>query len=238
MRQIKVLAGAGALIGAALVGGTLISAVLAAPSESDATTSTTVTGGAIPSDYVDAYLDALAAELGVERTALGPAAQAAASAAIDTAVAAGDIEATRGEELKADIAALENPERLLVGHGFMGGRGGWWHLGGIGLRLDEAIDAAAGALGLQAADVLQALRDGTGLQEQAEAQGVDYATVSDAVLSVVQTAVDEAVSNGDITQERVDEIIARVTEWLDAGGDLPFGRFGPGGFGPGFGHRH
>lgn len=229
MRQIKVLAGAGALIGAALVGGTLISAALAAPAESDATT-TTVSGGVISSDYVDAYLDALAAELGVDRAALGPAAQTAANAAIDAAVAAGDIDATRGEELKAEIAALENPENLLVGR-VLGGHHGWHGGPGIGLRFGETLDAAASALGLTADEVVSALRDGTSLQALAEQQGVDYATVSDAVLAAVQTALDERVAAGDITQERADEVIAKVTTWLENGGEASFGRFG-------FGHRH
>lgn len=229
MRQIKILAGAGALMGAALVGGTLISTALAAPTEGDSTTST-LTGGVISSDYVDAYLDALAAELGVERAALGPAAQAAANAAIDAAVAAGDIEATRGEELKSEVAALENPERLLVGR-VLSGRGGWHGGPGIGLHFGETLDAAAGALGLTAEEVLSALRDGTSLQALAEQQGVDYATVSDAVLAAVQTALDERVAAGDITQERADEIIADVTTWLENGGEASFGRFG-------FGHRH
>jgi hypothetical protein len=226
MQRFKILAGAGALIAAALVGGTLISSALAAPA--DSTTSALVASGVISDEYVETYLDTLAAELGVDRAALGPAALAAANAAIDAAVAAGDLDAEDAEEARARIAELEDPARLLVrgfGHGHRHGPGGV----GFGLRLGEAVDAAAEALGMEDDDLVEAMRDGSSLQELAEQQGVDYATVSSAVLAAVQAEVDDAVADEDITQERADEIIANLSEWLEDGGEANFG--------PGFGRR-
>jgi hypothetical protein len=230
MQRFKILAGAGGLIAASLVGGTLISSALAAPAGT--TTSALVAGGVISDEYVETYLDTLAAELGVDRAALGPAAQAAANAAIDTAVAAGDLDAEDAEEAKARIAELEDPARLLV-RGIGGHRHGPGGIG-IGLRLGEAVDAAAEALGMEDDDLVEAMRDGSSLQELAEQQGVDYASVSSAVLAAVQAEVDDAVADEDITQERADEIIANLTEWLEDGGEASFGPgFGRGGFAPG-----
>ena len=227
MQRFKILAGAGGLIAAALVGGTLISSAMAAPIGGTGS-SALLAGGVISDEYVETYLDTLAAELGVDRAALGPAAQAAANAAIDAAVLAGDLDAEDAEEAKARIAELEDPARLLVrgfGHGHRHGPGGV----GIGLRLGEAVDAAAEALGMEDDDLVEAMRDGSSLQELAEQQGVDYATVSSAVLAAVQAEVDDAVADEDITQERADEIIANLTEWLEDGGEANFG--------PGFGRR-
>jgi hypothetical protein len=232
MQRFKILAGAGGLIAAALVGGTLISSAFAAPVD-DATSTDALASGPISDEYVETYLDTLAAELGVDRAALGPAAQAAANAAIDAAVAAGDLDAEDAEEAKARIAELEDPARLLVrgiGHGHRHGPGGV----GFGLRLGEAVDAAAGALGMEDDDLVEAMRDGSSLSELAEQQAVDYATVSSAVLAAVQAEVDDAVADEDITQERADEIIANLNEWLEDGGEAGFGPgFGRRGFGPG-----
>lgn len=232
MQRFKILAGAGGLIAAALVGGTLISAAMAAPVD-DATSTDALANGPVSDEYVETYLDTLATELGVDRAALGPAALAAANAAIDAAVTAGDLDAERAEEIKARLAEMEDPARLLVrgmGHGHRNGPGGV----GIGLRLGEAVDAAASALGMEDDDLVEAMRDGSSLQELAEEQGVDYATVSSAVLAAVQAEVDDAVADEDITQERADEIIANLTEWLDGGGEASFGPGrGPRDFGPG-----
>lgn len=228
MQRFKILAGAGGLITAALVGGTLISSAMAAPAD-DATSTDALASGVISDEYVETYLDTLAAELGVDRAALGPAAQAAAIAAIDAAVAAGDLDAEEAEEAKARIAELEDPARLLVrgiGHRHGGGPGG----PGFGLRLGDAVEAAAGVLGMESDALVEAMREGSSLQELAEQQGVDYATVSSAVLAAVQAHVDDDVADEDITQERADEIIANLTDWLEDGGEANFGRRG---FGPG-----
>jgi uncharacterized protein YidB (DUF937 family) len=234
MNRLKMFGGAVALVASALIGGTLISAALAAPTDGDGTTGTTAlaNGGAISDAYADAYLDALAAELGVDRSALGPAAQAAANAAIDAAVAAGDLDAAHAEELKARIAELENPERLLVGHGIL--RVGHGPLGaaGVGFGLGEVVEAAATALGMEADAVIEALHNGSSLSELATTQGVDYETVSDAALAAVQEQVDTAVASGEITQEMADEVLARTEEWLAAGGEPRLGRIGPGPRGP------
>jgi hypothetical protein len=217
---MKTIGALGALLGAALIGGALISSTFAGSTPTATTTQTSPTGGVVNEEYLDAYLDTLAAELGVERSALGPAALAAANAAIDAAVAAGDLDEDRATAIKERLAELEDPASLLVrgfGHGGPGGFGG--HR--IGLGLAGATDAAAEALGIEPEALFEAFRDGTGLEELAEQDGVAYDTVKTAVLDAVNTALADDVADEDITQERADEIIDNVTDWLDDGGEGP-----------------
>lgn len=231
MRLLKTIGGAGALVGAALIGGTLISAALAAPAADESTTTSdvAVTIGDVREEYLETFLDTLATELGVDRSALGPAALAAANAAIDARVAAGDIAEDVAADIKERLADLENPEALLAGRGFLahgpGGPGrGIGHAFGLGLA--EAADAAAEALGLERSALIEALRDAGSLEQVASDEGVAYDTVKAAVLDAVETRLADEVADEDLTQDRADRILANVTDWLDDGGEVRRGMFG------------
>jgi polyhydroxyalkanoate synthesis regulator phasin len=231
-RQLRALGFAAALVAAALIGGTLISGVFAAPSQdgSDGTTAAHLGGG----EYCEVYLDTLAAELGVDRAALGAASKAAATAVVDAALADGEIDEERATELRERIAELDETDCATFGLRAIGGRHGG---PGPGFRIGfmaDALGAAADALGVAESDVIEAFADGTSLQEQAEAQGVDYATVSAAVTEAVRATLADEVADGDINQERADEVVAEVEEWLAEGGEPRLvrpGRGGPWGFG-------
>ncbi len=232
MRTLKTVGLAGALVAAALIGGTLMSAVFAADPSPSATTAEpsadpSAKPGRLEGKYSDAFLDRLARELGVERSALGPATLAASNAAIDAAVAAGDLTADRAAALKARLAALEDPAVLLARPGFgHGPRGGHFGPGrglrfGFGPGLAEASDAAATALKLDKTALIAAVRDGKSLKEIAADQNVDYTTVSNAILKVVKAHLADEVADEDLSQARADDILAKATAWLAAGGELP-----------------
>ena len=235
MKRFKMVGAAGALVAAAVIGGTLFSSVLAAPTATD-TTTTVAANGSLGSTYMDTYLDALASELGVDRAALGPAAAAAANAAIDAAETAGDISADRATELRDRLAAITAPESLLYGHGVLRGGPGHGPGGpGMGGGLHGALDAAATALNLDQSDLVSQVRDGSSLMDIATAQGVDYSEVVSAITDAVSSDLATDVSDGRITQDRADAVTSELQAWLDAGGQadaLPFG-FGHGDRGPG-----
>lgn len=210
MQPLKTLGAAGALVAAAIIGGTLISSTLAAPPE---------TGGddGLPGgQYCDAYRDNLAAELGIETDALDAARRAAAEATIDAAVAAGDLSEERAAALKERLADgdgcawLAHRPRHGPGHP----------------HLADLLGAAAQSLGLDEADLIDRLRSGDTLADVAEAEGVDLAAVTGAVSDALDAALDEAVADGDLTQERADAIAKRVADAL-ADGEWP-GRVGLG----------
>lgn len=239
MRRLKTVGAAGALVGSALVGGTLISAALAAPSSSPGASTTLSVGDlgnlGVDNTYSDTYLDTLAKELGVDRADLGPAAVAAARAAIDAAEAAGDIDADRADALRSRLGELENPERMLLGHPFL--LGGPGNGPGRGIRIfglgdGSVVDAATSTLGIDRDALVRALRDGTSLEDLAAKQGVAYGTVKTAITDAASTELATAVDDGHLTQDQADAILQRLGTWLDNGGQ-------PGdGFGFGFGmHR-
>ena len=82
MQLIKPLGFAGALVLAAIVGGTVIGSVLATE-ETDSTHAAT--------EYCDVFMESMATELGVTRDELVAAGRAAAGSALDAAVEAGDV---------------------------------------------------------------------------------------------------------------------------------------------------
>jgi len=216
MRYAKVLGAAGALITAALVGGTLIGSTLAVGEED---------GDSRRADaaaYCDTFMDSLASELGTTRDGLVTAGQTAANAAIDAAVAAGDITEERATRMRERVAAADGEGCAWFGRGGFGGGGhgprGPGHAGGV-IR-GEALEAAADALGLEASDLPAAIRDAGSMEALATAEGVAYADVKTAVLAAVQSDLGTAVADGRITQEHADSILEKTTTWLDEGGEL------------------
>jgi hypothetical protein len=106
------------------------------------------------------------------------------------------------------------------------GLGGHGHGGG---RLD--LSAAATALDMTEDELREALRaDDTSLADVAGQQGVEVATLVDALVTAQQERIDQAVEDGDLTQEQADERLAdleeRVTERVNSD---DWGHHGPGG---------
>jgi hypothetical protein len=225
MKNLKTLSIAGGFVAAALVGGTLINVVLAAPSSPGSSSSADLADKAA---YCETWQKAFADELGVSVDDLLPAAKAATIASIDAAVAAGDLTEERATELKAKVEAFDGNGCRFFGHPFLGGgHGPKAHFGG------PFLSVAAEALGMEPGELLQALRSGDSLQDVATAQGKDYAAVTDAIHDAAKTKLDAAVADG-MDQARADEILSKLDEAL-ASGDFPQWGRGHGGF-PGFGH--
>lgn len=206
MRFTKIFGAAGALVAAALVGGTLISSALATDeaTDADSTPSTNVV-------YCDVFMETLASELGTTRDALVAAGQTAANATIDAAVEAGQLDEERAEQLRERVAGADNGCAWLrdgfgrgFAHGFLRG---------------DVLEAAADALGLESAELMGELRDAGSLQAVAEAQGASYDEIKASVLAAIEADLDAAVAEG-LPQERADAAVERITTWLDAGGEL------------------
>jgi hypothetical protein len=235
MNLTKALGAAGALLLAALLGGTLIGSALATDA-TDATDSTdTGTSGAVLADsdaavYCDVFLDALAAELGTTRDALTAAGRTAAGAAIDAAVEAGDLTEDRAADIRERIENADGDGCGLIGaawgRGFAHGMGAGTARGLLG---GDIFEAAADALGIEGAELIGQFRDAGSLENLAGTHGVAYDDVKAAVLAAVQADLDAAVAEG-LDQERADQAIERLTAWLDDGGQAGEFRFGgPGG---------
>ena len=225
MKNLKTLGIAGGLVVAALVGGTLISAVSAAPGGSSAQKATTA-DVADAAKYCEVWQQAFARELGVSVDKLVPAAKAATIASIDAAVAAGDLPKDVADRMKAAIDKADGNGCRLLGAAFHGfGR----HAAKVELGAD-LLGAAATSLGMDDAALLQALRAGDSLKKIASDQGKDYAAVSKAVHDAAKTNLDALVKAGKIDQAREDALLGNLDSALSAG-EFPHHRRGPGHFG-------
>ena len=212
MRLTRTLCFAGALIVAALVGGTLIYSTFA----TDDPTDTPDTA------YCDVFRDALASELGVTADELTAAGKAAADTAIDAAVAAGDLDEDRAAMLRERIQAHDGD-----GCGMLGRAGAFGRGFGIGMERGIAggflggnvFEAAADALNMASDELVADVHESGSLQALAEAQGVAYDDVQVAILAAVQAELDAAVDEG-MAQDRADTVIERLSTWLDDGGEV------------------
>jgi hypothetical protein len=222
MRLTKSFGFAGALILSAIVGGTLIGSALA--TDADGTTN----GGA--SEYCDVFLDSLASELETDRDGLVAAGKAAALAAVDAAVEAGDLSEERATAARERIEAFDGSGCGLLGHG-IGFERGFAHGWGRGFVGGDVFEAAAEALGIESSDLFGQLRDAGSLEALSEELGVSYDTVTASILDAVQADLDAAVAEG-LSQERADAALERITTWLDNGGEVGGFRGGPHRFGP------
>lgn len=96
--------------------------------------------------------------------------------------------------------------------------------------LGRALDTAAETLGVTTDELRDALRDGQTLAEVAEAQGVEIDALVDALVAAAQERLDEAVTDGRITQERADQIAGtleeRIAQHVEQG--MPMRGDGPG----------
>ena len=215
MTYLKTLGIAGWLIAAALVGGTLISAVSAAPAGSSAANG----AAADPADaakYCETWQKAFAKELGVSVDKLVPAAKAATITSIDAAVAAGDLTSDVADRMKAAIDKADGNGCRLLGAAFHG-------FGRHAVRLEFGADllgAAAGALDMDRDALVAALRAGDSLTKITTDHGKSYDAVSKAVHDAAKANLDALVKAGKIDQAREDALLKGLDEAL-ASGDFP-----------------
>lgn len=78
--------------------------------------------------------------------------------------------------------------------------------------LKAAIKTAADTIGIQPKDLVTELRSGKSVADVANEHNVDPQKVVDAIVAKIDAKLDEAVTNGKITQERADELKAKAPE--------------------------
>ena len=105
-----------------------------------------------------------------------------------------------------DGAAGETAEFAREGRGDREGRKG---NRGV-LTGEEKAAVVADALGISVEDVMAAYEDGVRMSELAEATGVDVEVVVNALYDASVEKVNQMVADGEMTQERADEILAKM----------------------------
>jgi len=242
MSTFRLAGAAGLLVVAALVGGTIIGSVAAStvPDAAPTGPAPAPVVAAAPSagaagEYCASFRRAFAANLGVDESALAPAAKAAAISTIDAAVTDGKLTKAAGDRLKARIEQAAGE-----GCALLAGRLGRLRAAADATRpaagiLKDGMAAAAKALAMTPAELGAQLRAGKTLEDVATAKGVPFATVSAAVLASVKADLEAAVRAGKLTQARADRILERLTKNLAEGrlrNAHPAAPTGPGGSAP------
>ena len=215
MSRLRTLGFSMALVAAALVGGTIIGSVAAAPSVEAPSGDVTLTAEEAPAREPSAacttFRAAFAANLGVSEDEVVAAAKAAIGTTVDKAVADGTITAAQAARIKERVARADGDGcRILAG----------WpgRVARVALRIGQDVrTAAAETLNLTVRELGAELRASGSLEAVANAHDVPYATVSAAALAAVKEDVDAAVADGTISQARADRILARVGERLANG---------------------
>ena len=103
-----------------------------------------------------------------------------------------------------------------------------------GFRAGVRIETVATIIGIDAVDLVDALRDGSTIAEVAAANGSSATAVVDALVAEANEHIDEAVADGKIPAEDAADIKANAAERIE---DMVNGEFEPRrrGFGPGGG---
>jgi hypothetical protein len=167
-------------------------------------------GGALAADRLSpateskAVVEDAAKELGVTPAELTDALKQALENRIDAAVESGRLTQERADAMKERLESGAFP--LFPGRGF--GHHGHGH--------GPALDAAAAYLGLDEAELRDALRAGTTLAGIARDEGKSVDGLVDALVAAATERLDQAVEDGKLTQERRDELVAGLEERLTA----------------------
>jgi hypothetical protein len=171
----------------------------------------------------EAIIKDAAGQLGVQPSALSDALKKAFMNRIDAAVAAGRLTKEQGDAIKARIQSSAYPPVF----GGRQGPGGFDHDGHDGVR---GLDAAAKYLGLSESDLRTKLDNGKSLADVAKDQGKSVDGLIQALVADAKTHLDQAVSDGRLTQAQENQILSQIKEHLS---DFVNGK-APEGFGPRF----
>lgn len=180
-----------------------------------------------PKGESQAALNDAAKELGIAPAKLQTAIENALAKRVDAAVADGRLTKEQGEELKARIKAGDVPllAPKLRGHGH--GRGHFKHF--------RKLEAAATYLGVERAELREALRSGKSLADVAREQGKSVDGLVTALTKAATDRLDAAVAAGRLTDAQRDEIASRLEERIRRFVDGTFERGRRGGFDGRFG---
>lgn len=119
-----------------------------------------------------------------------------------------DNEADNRSSGAARVAGLASrPTTAHVRSGYFGSRS---------LHGSTAVDTTAELTGTTSADVTAALRDGQTLAAYAESHGVTEAALIEAIVAAESARIDQAVSDGMLTQERAGDLKANLSERVTA----------------------
>ena len=155
----------------------------------------------------DVFWATLAAKLNVSQDALKSAIRDSAKAVVAEAVKAGKVKQEQADKLsqRIDKLPLDHVPFPIVP----------LQQKARADTLKVMLDSAANTLGMTPRDLMVQLRDGLTLGQIAQQKGVDPDKVRAAMLAVPTARIDEAVKNGKLTQDKANELKAKLDKQVD-----------------------
>lgn len=188
---------------------------------------TGLTGGEVMAQVLDgATLADVITANGGDVDAVTQAAVDAVTAQVNAAVAAGTLTQQQADTLLANLPDAVG--RAFDGDLRGGGRGnrpgGQRQPGAAALQLaNTMLDTVASQTGLTREDILTQMRDGATLADVITGAGGSVDAVKTAVTTAVTDEINQAVTDGRITQQQADALLAQLPTTLDTflNGQLP-----------------
>lgn len=152
-----------------------------------------------------AFIDDLAAELGVTADDLVEAIKAVHLSRIDEAVASGDLDEAAAERRRGRIEAGK------AGPFFHFGPGPFQGQHAARLSMHTSLEEAADFIGLTTEDVRAGFQEGRTLAEMAEEAGIARDDLVAHLVELVDARIDDALAEGNISEDRAAALRERVT---------------------------
>lgn len=203
MNRFTTLAAGGLATAAGIA--TLGASLAFAQEGDDATTTPGVEQQEENETRASAFLDDVAAELGITAEELSEAIKAVQLARIDEAVASGDLDEAAAERRRERIEAGEAGPFFHFGPGPFQGH----HAARLSMHI--SLEQAADFMGLTTEDVRAGFQEGRTLAEMAEEAGIARDDLVAHLVESVNTRIDEALAEGNISDDRAAVLRERVT---------------------------
>jgi hypothetical protein len=190
--------------------------------------------GAGAQQQIDSFLNALAQNLGISRSALDNGLKTTAQQQVAQAVSAGKLTQQQADKIDQRVQSGQFPFGAFLGRGRGAGGNGQHtqngHNGqngqnGAAVRacLGSAQQAAASTLGISLSDLQQARQGGESLSQIAQDHGTTVQALQSAIGDAVKSCLDQQVQAGTITSGQEQSLIQRLQNRLGA---QPAGRHG------------
>ena len=221
MKKILLIGGGSALLLLCIAFGVFFAGPLIASARSGQNTSTTASTPGATNPYCEQYLQDLAKRLGVSVSTLQQ----------DKLDAVQDVLAQLVKDGKLTQKQANQIEQRLQSHQACTGKGkGLWGRGvmlqSLKQYLPDVAAQVAQGLHMSSTQLMSQLQSGKSLSQVANAQGVSSTQLQSIVTNAIQSAVNKAVSDGNLTQQQATKIMQMLQKHPNALNRLLNGHLG------------
>jgi hypothetical protein len=175
------------------------------------------------SNPTSALLGDVAKRLGISQDKLEDAIQDATIARIDAAIAAGDITKAEGDALKERVRSGDVPPVMPGLGGPSIERGPLGPHAAVGPVGPDLLDTAADYLGMDDADLREALRDGKSLADLARDNAKSVDGLKQALNRAIHDDAERAVEDGALTERQAARLVEKLGNAVDKFVESRFG---------------